>query len=153
MEQLNEALATLINQATTGIDTSIGFLQAEIPDVITQLLMWHGVRSVILTVIGVLLSVVFPLVFYRVYKFAVTPYSEPREHTEYSSVKMNSRLYGKWYGGQQFADTGWSVLLGISGAISVVGFAVGLSLLNLTWLQIWIAPKIFLIEYAANLVK
>lgn len=30
---------------------------------------------------------------------------------------------------------------------------VGAALFNLTWLKIWIAPKIFLIEYAANLAK
>jgi len=29
----------------------------------------------------------------------------------------------------------------------------GVACLNLTWLKIWLAPKLYLIEYAANLVK
>ena len=44
MENLDEALATLINTALAGIDSSVEFLQAEIPDIVVQLLMWHGVK-------------------------------------------------------------------------------------------------------------
>lgn len=36
-----------------------------------------------------------------------------------------------------------------SGFIALMGVLT----INLTWLQIWIAPKIWLIEYTANLVK
>jgi hypothetical protein len=34
-----------------------------------------------------------------------------------------------------------------------VPIAAGFGAINLTWLQIWIAPKVWLIEYAAGLVK
>lgn len=36
---------------------------------------------------------------------------------------------------------------------SIALFILGLAYLNIEWLQIWIAPKLYLIEYAADLVK
>ena len=35
----------------------------------------------------------------------------------------------------------------------VVGMAITLAMSSLTWLKIWLAPKIFILEYAAALVK
>lgn len=32
-------------------------------------------------------------------------------------------------------------------------FGIALAMFDLAWLQIWLAPKVYLIEYAANLVK
>lgn len=45
---------------------------------------------------------------------------------------------------------GACIFLGIAGVISAM---LTLTSLNLTWLQILIAPKIYLIEYAASLAK
>ena len=35
----------------------------------------------------------------------------------------------------------------------VGSMAFSLSIINLTWLKIWVAPRIWLLEYAANLIK
>lgn len=153
MENLNEALATLINQATAGIDASMGFLQAEIPDVIVQLLMWHGVYNAILAVVGLILLVVIPCAYFRLAIYITKPYPAPIDHPRYSSVKMHSKISGQWSTGGSFEEFNWILLLVVSGFASVIGATVGLVMLNLTWLQIWIAPKVWLIEYAANLVK
>lgn len=128
MEKLNEALATLINQATTGIDASIGFLQAEIPDVIVQLLMWHGVKSGLMMVAAILL---YPTI-YLALRLIVYPFCL----TEYNS---KDRAVGE--------------TCGIGAVVALLALLPFFGLWNLTWLQIWIAPKIWLIEYAANLAK
>lgn len=120
MEELNTALATLIEQATTGIDASVSFLQAELPDVIYQLLLWHGAKSGIFFVLGIIGLTYFLRMFIK-------------------GCKGVSRI-------------GWDkndayIIAGVIGAVFSFRF------INLTWLQIWIAPKVWLLEYAASLVK
>ena len=46
-EQLQKALVELIGKASNGIDASVSFLSAEIPDVIHQLLLWYAAKSAI----------------------------------------------------------------------------------------------------------
>ncbi len=122
MESLNEALATLINQAATGIDASMGFLQAEIPDVVVQLLLWHGIRSAFyFALCASLLLVVVSL-----------------------AKKWIPRLWSDDEMVGAFAAT-------VLGFMAFILFLITIT--ELVWLQVWIAPKIFLIEYAANLVK
>lgn len=40
-EQLQVALAQLLGKTIGGIDSSVAFVQSELPDVIQQLLMWY----------------------------------------------------------------------------------------------------------------
>ena len=40
-----------------------------------------------------------------------------------------------------------------SAVITLVTQLNGWSLMNLAWLKIWIAPKVFLLEYVATMVK
>jgi len=160
MENLNEALATLINTALSGVDTSVAFLQAELPDVIVQLLMWHGVKSGVLTVIGLLLAFVVPFAVWKNYKRLSVPYEKPEGHklVDYEVVSAlhwnNKRMVGESDPDRiQLTDSGL-VFVVISAIASAGAILIGLlGLANLTWLQIWIAPKVWLLEYAANLVR
>jgi len=127
MESLNEALATLINQATTGIDASMGFLQAEIPDVIVQLLMWHGVKSGILCLFGLILLV--------------------------TSIKLIPKHVKKTWDWGESEGAGMEAFTMFWILPVIVVLIVCVKMINLTWLQIWIAPKVWLLEYAASLVK
>lgn len=126
MENLNEALATLINNALAGMDTSIEFLEAEIPDVITQLLMWNMTKSGILFSIGIILWIGFGILIKSIWNKCK------------NAQGLDSELEG-------FVP----IFLACSFLLSVVS----LFTINLTWLQIWIAPKVWLLEYAAQLVK
>ena len=131
MEQLNEALATLINQATTGIDASMGFLQAEMPDVISQLLVWHGVKSGMVSA----LAIAFIVAVARI------------------DIKVGRKLH-KTLSDRGDVEIFWGLYVGVGSVIRILPYLAVFDIyVNLTWLQIWIAPKIFLIEYAANLVK
>lgn len=126
MEELNQALAALIEQATTGIDASVGFLQAEIPDVVAQLLMWHGVKSAVFAGLGAAILVVYVVAELKAFK---------------------------WARGWATDESDWLIGYGMLGtAVRLPTIVFGIALLNLTWLQIWIAPKVWLIEYAAKLL-
>lgn len=132
MSTINEAVALLIEKAISGIDASVSFLQAEIPDVVHQLLLWHLVSNAVTCFIGVALLVGSVFWLNYQWKYWNTP------------VKYHGRSVERWEGSSGSFIANVLILLPITG---------GLGLLNLTWLQILIAPKVYLIEYAATLFK
>tara|TARA_R110000772_G_scaffold61076_1_gene137672 strand:+ start:548 stop:946 length:399 start_codon:yes stop_codon:yes gene_type:complete len=131
MENLDEALALLITKALEGVDTSVGFLQAELPDVVTQLLMWHGVRSGVVAVLGLGL---FIATWYWVFRLF---------------AKIEKQDDGEWN-----RDLPPKVVIKalVFVSVGVLGTTLSFDFINLTWLQIWIAPKVWLLEYAARMV-
>ncbi len=126
-EQLQKALADLIGKASNGIDASVSFLSAEIPDVIHQLLMWYAVKGALFTLFGVIICIAWGLA----------------EKPAYRAIKENCYVGG---------DVAFFYLF-IGSAVRLLLFLLASHLVNLDWLQIWIAPKIWLIEYASQLAK
>lgn len=124
---LQDALATLINKTVAGVDAASGFLQEQIPDVIHQLLMWKMAEALFYVALLVVTLTVLITVF------------------------MKSLKKADWNKGN-FASclcVGSGISLLADGIISLVVIPSNL----ITALQIWIAPKVWLIEYAASLVK
>lgn len=126
-EQLQKALVELIGKASNGIDASVSFLSAEIPDVIHQLLVWYAIESAIYTVIGVAIAAMWIA-------------------CEKLSLKKISDW--KWEVDDVFMHY---LLLGMFPRIAA--FVTVCIMVNIDWLKIWIAPKIWLIEYASQLAK
>lgn len=127
-EQLQNALAEIIQKATTGIDAATEFLAAEMPDVVYQLLLWYGVKSAIMCALGAALILLW---LYAWCKFSGPCKGINLTHFEDEvSPHFMASLAVMW-----------------------IPLALSASMLNLDWLQIAIAPKIWLIEYAATLVK
>ena len=126
-EQLQTALLEIITKVTKGVDSSVDFLSAEIPDVVRQLLMWYAVKGAILCMIGVAVVVIWVTVEVKVVK-----------HLKAERVDHDVWFLGYW-------------MLG-SIARLAPSFSA-LTTLNLDWLQIWVAPKIWLIEYVSSLAK
>lgn len=126
-EQLQKALVELIGKASNGIDASVSFLSAEIPDVIHQLLVWYAIESAIHTVIGV--SIV--AMWIACERFALKKISDWNWSIE--DVIMNYALIGMFP--------------------RIAAFVMVCVMVNLDWLKIWISPKIWLIEYASQLAK
>jgi hypothetical protein len=125
-EQLQDALTELLGKANNGIDNASNFLVAELPEVIQQLLLWHGVYNFVLFIGGLLLALAIVFADFKMYKVA----------KDWSDVDFKSGylLVGSF--GRIFL---WAIVL--------------VGMLNLEWLQIWIAPKVWLLEYAASLAK
>lgn len=134
-EALQNALASILQRSITAVDAGVAFLSAEIPDVIQQLLMWHATQSLIFFLIG------FAVVFFSLFiLFYNCGRGEKLEH--YYKTTWTHDKYGDFNNPLPYLGIGLIVLM----------FGIMMSS-NMAWLQIWIAPKIFLIEYAASLVK
>lgn len=123
-ENLQQAMAEIIQASLSAVETAKNFLSEQIPDVIQQLLLWHFTASLIYFVCGILMLVTVVVANYKAFK-----YMKADDDDNALLIMMLSA--------------------GGGAVLAVLGFAA----LNLKWLQIWIAPKIFLIEYAARMFK
>jgi hypothetical protein len=121
-DNLQNALVEIINKAISSIDTSVEFMQTELPDVINQLLTWYAFYYGLLAFISVLIITVIIIGWVKLIKI-----SKQRE-----------------------VDIDFFCLAIMSSLFLLILAAL---LFNLEWLQILMAPKIWLIEYGAILVK
>ena len=129
-EQLRYAMAELINLLTKGAEGLYAFGQEQVPEVLTQLLMWKGVSS------GLLCLLFFSLFCSSLYLIWRVKNSKPES--------MWRGRHGDLYEG--------SIAVFVCAPIAAAVF-FGVTLANHDWLQILIAPKLYLLEYAAQLVK
>lgn len=142
---LEQAVAGLIEKAIAGMDTATSFLSAEIPDVISQLLLWYGIYYFIVFLFSITLIVVPLCVLIK--KCGVGAVVD----------ESNSGRYGNrvptWTHDDDgdFVDKGIGVVLSIVVTV-IIGFLI-LFHNQLDFLKVWIAPKVWLIEYGADLVK
>lgn len=124
-EQLQQATTALIEKSLKAFESGADFMAAQLPDVVQQLLLWHMALSATKAVAAVLLVIALAVATVAGYKAAVAY---------------------KGYSDQWFVLSIASIIGWFFGGVMVIG------LWNLTWLQIWLTPKIFLIEYAARMV-
>ena len=143
--ELTAAIAGAVTKTVGAVETAAGFLSAQAPEVIEQLLMWNLVKSSLLFFLG--------LVFlYTAYIFSkkwvgVGVIINPNTH--YSSDKRHEPTLTH----DRYGDVS---LIGIYlwifvAAILFIGISLMLS--NLDWLKILLAEKIWLMEYAAYMVR
>ncbi len=124
---MNEELVReLLTRAIKGVDFVVG----EIPEYVTQLMWWYATRSIIFSLIGLTLFGILTWVYFKFYVPAFKGWI----------VKSDNN-----------PDT-WAMVVFLS--FLWAGFAMMVTgwLITLTWLQILIAPKVWLLEYAARLV-
>jgi hypothetical protein len=137
-ESLQQALAGILNKTMAGVEAGVSFLSAELPDVIHQLLLWKMAQSLLLSFGGLLLIAASLVLAYKQSRLVKKPEGE-------FGYRANLTFDGD---GDIHPGV---VVLGVGTAAGLLfGFA---GLTNLDWLQIWLAPKIYLIEYAASLAK
>ena len=123
-EQLQTALAEMLGKANAGIDAGASFLQAQLPDVIQQLLMWKAVASGLSCLLSVALFIAIIYGYCRLVR---------------------------WDMATQKYDKGFASFM--AGGAVLIGLIIASFLFSIAWLQILIAPKIYLIEYAASLAE
>ena len=152
---LDEALTRLINRSIDAAESVAGditnatgdaaaFLAAEIPDVIQQLLVWHAVESFIRFFLGTLILAVPWFVYWR-----WGGRGEPTNEKNYNGETVYRKTLTHGYDGRVSGEAAalFSIL---SGVTTLAGLALILG--NLEWLQILVAPKLYLLEYARVLV-
>lgn len=151
-EKLQAALAELINKANQGVDGAVSFMSAELPDVIHQLLVWNVISSCAWAIVGLVVLGISALVM-KSWKIMSrdelqAAYDAGEKWTRFggsgslTSIKFDSLMRGEGVALKIFSC---SLIIAI-GALIFVG-----NLLDVA--KILIAPKIWLIEYAASLAK
>ena len=133
-EQMQLAVSTLIQTSLNAIDKGTTFLSNQIPEVIQQLLLWKAIASFIEFSSGIfIIGGSFAWLIYQ-YKYWTTEIEG-----NYISKKLRIE-----------EDSG---PLSILNLFLIIPLIYGSSCINLIWLQIWIAPKLYLIEYAKDFLK
>lgn len=147
-EQANKILVELLQKAANGIDAAVSFSQAQIPDVVHQLLVWNFVHSMIITVFA-LASIPLVIWFIKIQirkveigKFGDEGYSWDRGKPKY----LPTFVWDKKGEVNPF-------IMFLLMFVAMWGTWLICLMSNLTWLKIWLAPKLYLLEYAASLVK
>lgn len=129
---LEQSLVQILDKTTSGIEKGVDFLSAEIPDVIYQLLLWHGIKSFIYFIAGIVL--IIGIILFNKWQFSCI--KKIRE--EHNKKFEEKTKYNKW----DIAENP-ELLFNILQVLWFIPLAV---LMNIEWLQIWIAPKVWLIE-------
>ena len=130
----NNALVKLINLATDGVNGAIEFSKQQIPDVIHQLLVWNLVKSLLIFGIGVMLILIPIFIGLSILR----AYKQKREDTLWLNYCN---------------DLSPMAVVTIFVSFFSLFLGIIISVNNMDWLQIWLAPKVYLIQYAATLLK
>ena len=106
-------------------------LYQQAPEVVEQLLMWHGVESLIQCIVAIL-ALAIPFVYYKIalyiyYKFEIAKEID-QAHFWFPSIIIGI------------------IALGLTWACFIKN-------INIKWVKIWLAPKVYLLEYLAEMVK
>lgn len=138
-EQANKILVELLQKAVGGIDAAVSFSQAQIPDVVHQLLVWNIVSSLLAQLFGgvaILLAI------------QVRRYALKAKANGETWVAHDGRPNDRWF----VSSFSYDCLLGAIPALLTVSGVLAF-FMNFDWLKIWLAPKLYLLEYAASLIK
>lgn len=138
-DKANKILVELLQKASDGIDSAVSFSQAQIPDVVHQLLVWNFVSSAGSQVLGIALIVMS----FMLPAFSIRARKNGRQWTASDGRPLDS-----W-----FVPSMLYILSTF--AAPAIGSVVGIITIsfNFDWLKIWLAPKLYLLEYAASLIK
>lgn len=149
-ESLQQALAGILNKTMAGVEAGVNFLSAELPDVIHQLLLWKIVSSGVFFVLT-LISVGF---FTKACSRAIGVLTE---HSRAQNSYYRNNGEKEREARARMEELAPKIPVAICSifltCISWFVMLVGGLPAAMDMLQIWLAPKIYLIEYAASLAK
>lgn len=127
-QRAEEVLVDLINKATEIGSAAVD----EIPLVVQELLTWKFAESLVFFLSGIVLFIVFTIINTKFWNSGSV-------EDKYGRIKRSN-----W-------DGEWAYII----LSTVLYLTISLVTIfnNIDWLQIWIAPRVYLLEYAASLVK
>lgn len=138
-DKANKILADLLQKASDGVDSAVAFSQAQIPEVVHQLLVWNVVSSAGSQLLGIALIVLS----FAPPAFSVRSRKSGRQWTASDREPLDS-----WF----MPSALYILCTFVAPAIGSVVGIITISF-NFDWLKIWLAPKLYLLEYAASLIK
>ncbi len=128
-DQLQKVLADIITRVTSGADAAIQFGKEQIPEVLKQLLIWNFTFSFLVWFSAT--AIIVGYVIWMLTKFKWWQSNKAKTTRDQDSM--------------------YTAITIIWGVITFIMVFVFWS--NLDWLKIWVAPKLYLLEYAASLIK
>ncbi len=148
-EQANKILVELLQKAANGIDAAVSFSQAQIPDVVHQLLVWRFTQSLAMFIVALAtIPAVLWIIRKQLKKVQVGKYG-PGEGYSWDEGKPKYAVTMVWDKDGDISP--FSVIL--CTILAFYGTWLYVTLFSLAWLKIWLAPKLYLLEYAASLIK
>ena len=106
-------------------------LYQQAPEVVEQLLMWHGVESLIQCSVAIL-ALAIPFGYYKIAIYFYQKFEIAKE-IDQSHFWIPNILIG---------------IMAISSSLAY--FIINI---NIKWVKIWLAPKVYLLEYLTEMVK
>lgn len=134
---MKETLNEILQRMLSTVDAGVAFLSAEIPDVIQQLLVWKAVSSGLFFLFWLFVNI------FLLKSLTVHWNARDKETLSKRYMKRN-------WEEDSYVNT-FNCLLLIIGVLWIIS-AIGV-MASTSWLKIIIAPKVYLIEYAASLIK
>jgi hypothetical protein len=142
-DELNAVLIGAVNKTVEVFDTAAEFLEAQAPEVLEQLLMWNLVSSLVSFVTGIV--VLYALQhFVRKYSGKGARVNPDAEYCRDRKQTLTHDENGNICPRTMLTFT----VVSIAGSVA---FAAVVN--NMDWLQILVAEKIWLLEYAAKMIK
>lgn len=137
---MEEKLIEFMDKALEGVDAGVDFVNAQLPDYIEQLLMWYAVKSGIVFAIGIAGLVGLAVLWVKRSGVQAVP-GEPGDTLQRYRWTMTHDDDGDPHPLGLIFSVFWSMIFLI------------IVLANLDWLKIWIAPKVWLVEYVSRMVN
>ena len=135
-KQLMEILAALMQNAAAAKD----FMLSNVPDVVQQAMTWYFVQSLGMCVAGIVMLVVVCFFDVRIGMVLAEKVRKESGYDKYVHALLDEDFFAPY------------VVLGSLPRVPVYVVA-GCLATEFEWLKIWIAPKLWLIEKAAELLK
>lgn len=128
---MNEELTNKANEVLLkmleGLEKAGDFIVEETPEVVQQLLTWHMVESIVGCLFSITIAILFCVAYSKLWKHTG---DDDLHYADSIAVRIFSAL----------------ICGGVCISIVVCNF-------NLVWLKILVAPKLYLLEYASQLVS
>ena len=125
-EILKQYLIKALDKTGNMVDSAIDIVQQQVPLLINEVLHWYLTYDLIKFICGIIIIIFVIFLNIKVWE-------------------LDS---------EEFVDGGLPVMTICIATISIISLLFTFdTLINLEWLKIWIAPRLWLIEYTSHLVK
>jgi len=132
MESIDQFVQWAVENAQVKGPKIVDWLYTEVPEVVQQFLAWSFAESFLGFLVRFFFIFVYPFVLYKVAKHF------------YDKLEVSKARDESFF---------WFPTVIISGVTILVSQIVSWNTINLIWLKIWLAPKVYLLETFSNVIK